>query len=176
MVNNVTPDLPAVGGCLRCRQLFLVTDSSSSCQFCGRPPDRFLSFGPLEPVAAEPKLPAEEWAEEQLLGIPFDFTCPECGEEYQVRVTDSEISVVPPSHAPPAEEAAATEAPLPAAAPQPADTPPPPAMARDVFDNPIEGPSVPPAPLESTTEASPGFVGEGQAAAAPTGAPEEPPI
>jgi hypothetical protein len=175
MVNDPTYSPYAVGACLGCRQLFLVVDSGSACQFCGRPPDRTLAFPSLEPVGDDVQVVPPAPAEELLAVIPYTIKCPHCDNDVDLLITDTEISVLPPPAAPPADEAAATEAPLPAAAPQPADTPPPPAMAQDVFGKPIEGPPEP-APTESTAETpgvaaqASGSVGEG-----PAPASEEPP-
>jgi len=52
---------PAIGGCLNCGQLFLVTPGTSNCILCGRPPDLTLPF-----AAARPE-PVEEPEEEAVV-------------------------------------------------------------------------------------------------------------
>ena len=48
-------ELPAIGACLECRQLFLVTPDSANCLLCGRRPDLTLPFAPVQQVAATPE-------------------------------------------------------------------------------------------------------------------------
>lgn len=151
MVSQDTPNAPAIGGCLRCHQIFLITDSSAACLICGRPPDLSLPFGQFVPVGEDVDLVPAAPAEEPAAPILIAVKCPHCDNDVQLAITDTEISVVPPPAAPPVEEAAAEFTPLSAAASSPEPTPPPPAMAQDVFGNPIEGPPPPaetPAPEE----------------------------
>ena len=175
MVNDLIGPTPAIGGCLQCHQLFLITDTSATCLICGRPPDVWLSFGHLVPVGEDVELAPAAPAGEPEPPILIAVKCPHCDNDVQLSITDTEISVVPPPFAPPADEAAATESPLPAAAPQPEETPPAPAMAQDVFGKPVEGPPVSLPRVESTAGQTAAPVGEGQGAAAPGGASEEPP-
>jgi hypothetical protein len=153
MVNASTPTLPAIGACLQCNQLFLVTDTSAACLICGRPPDLSLPFGHFVPAGEDVDLVPTAPAEEPEAPILIAVKCPHCDNYVQLSITDTEISVVPPPAAPPVEEAASEVIPPSEAAPSPAETPPAPAMAADVFGNPIEGPPV----------------------GAPLAAPEEPP-
>jgi len=173
-----------------------VTSSASACVLCGRPPDLQLPFAWRAATEADaelvPSVPGTG-----ALPVPAAWIeCPNCQALLEIR-TSSEVleTIIPPAVppaeeagpgsplppepaspplSPPVEEAAAEFAPLSAAAPPPADTPPAPAMAVDVHGNPVEGPPPPSAPIESTTEASPGSVGEGQPAAAASTAGEEP--
>jgi len=59
-------ELPAIGACLECRSLFLVTLDTPNCILCGRLPTYTLPFapargGPVEPREEQPT-PAEEGA------------------------------------------------------------------------------------------------------------------
>ncbi|OGO08497.1 MAG: hypothetical protein A2Y61_03940 [Chloroflexi bacterium RBG_13_60_13] len=131
---------PAVGACLRCNNLFLVTSLGSTCMLCGRPPDLTLPFGRVvyteDDAELEPIEPAEMGATVSTLTVE----CPHCGQGVELDIVDSEIVVVPPSPLLPADEAGSGSPPPPEPASPPAETPPPPAMAQDVFGNPIEGP------------------------------------
>lgn len=70
MNQPVDPLAPAIGACLDCRQLFLVTPGSANCLTCGQPPGLILPFVTTrpEPVEApvEQSVPAEEPALEYI--------------------------------------------------------------------------------------------------------------
>jgi hypothetical protein len=113
MVNASTPNAPAIGGCLRCNQLFLITDSSAACIICGRPPDLSLSFGRFVPAGEDVELVPAGPAEETEAPILISVKCPHCDNDVQLSITDAEISVVPPSPGPPADEAGPDSRPSP---------------------------------------------------------------
>jgi len=127
MVSSSTPNVPAIGGCLRCHQIFLITDASSVCLICGRPPDLTLPFGPIMAAVESLELGLAASAEEPEAPILIAVKCPHCDNDVQLSITDTEISVVPPPPAPPVEEAAPEVLPNSEAAPSPVETPPPPA-------------------------------------------------
>lgn len=104
MVNESTPNAPAIGGCLRCHQLFLITDSSATCLICGRPPDLSLPFGRFVTAGEDVELVPATSAEEPEAPILIAVKCPHCDNDVQLSITDTEISVVPPSPGPPADE------------------------------------------------------------------------
>lgn len=116
MVESIVPSQVAIGACLHCRQLFLITPDTPTCYLCGRTPAYSLPFPagvssahpePVEgPVIPPPEQPA------MLIGI----TCPHCHSNVQLSITDSEIAVVPPpvpvADEEPAEPAAAPDQPV----------------------------------------------------------------
>lgn len=71
---------PAIGACLSCRSLFLVTFDTPNCILCGNPPTYTLSFAPAhpEPVEGPPieEQPAEESTDEEGI-MPPPSTAPE---------------------------------------------------------------------------------------------------
>jgi len=154
MVNQATPSAPAVGGCLRCHQLFLIIDSAATCLICGRPPDLTLPFGPFPAAGLGVLLGPSPAAEEPEAPILIAVKCPHCDNDVQLSITDTEIAVVSPAPLLPAEEAGPEPPPPTEPAPPPAATTPAPAMAHDVFGNPIEGPpaETPGATIEETPE------------------------
>ena len=96
MGESIVASQVAIGACLNCRQLFLITPDTETCYLCGRLPAYTLRF-PLasqpEPVVPGPypeELPPA--APPTLIGI----TCPHCHDNVQLSISDSEISVVPP--------------------------------------------------------------------------------
>jgi hypothetical protein len=126
MVNASTPNAPAIGGCLRCHQIFLITDSSAACLICGRPPDLSLPFGRFVPVGEDVELVPAAPAEEPEAPILIAVKCPHCDNDVQLSITDTEISVVSPSPGPPADEAGPDSNPSPEPASSPAvETPAP---------------------------------------------------
>jgi hypothetical protein len=140
MVNDVTPTVPAIGACLQCNQVFLVTDTHSSCLYCGKAPSLTLPFGLGHYIDAAVQATVDTESQEPAKPILIGVTCSHCQQTIHLAITDTEIAVVPPPPAPPAEEAVA-EVPAPSAAAPPPDEPElAPAMAQDVFGHPIEGP------------------------------------
>ena len=142
MVNITVYQYPAVGACLDCRQVFLVSDSFTRCLLCGRPPGALLPFAPPvgAPLAAPegPPPPAEEPTHPALAYV----ICPFCDCNISLLTTDPDVCLFPSPPALPAEEAASVPAPTAAAASPAGPTESPPAMAHDVFGEPIEGPPV----------------------------------
>lgn len=68
----------AIGACLNCRNLFLVTPANPECILCGRPPTLTLPFSNRETLSeVEPVLAPEP---EALPAEPdvFELTCPWC--------------------------------------------------------------------------------------------------
>lgn len=104
MIEPIVTSQVAIGACLNCRQLFLITPDLETCYLCGRPPAYRLAF-PLAPSHAPVGLetPLEELppaGSPILIGI----TCPHCHDNVQLSISDSEISVVPPPVPEPEEE------------------------------------------------------------------------
>jgi hypothetical protein len=105
LVESAVASQVAIGACLNCRQLFLITPDTPTCYLCGRPPAYGLAFaavvssahpGPVEGPAISP--PA---APPILIGV----TCPHCQHNVQLSISDSEISVLlPPAPEPEDEE------------------------------------------------------------------------
>ena len=115
MTTPSAPSTVAIGACLSCRSLFLITPATERCLTCGGAPTHVLPFGlatpvdmTLEPVAPEP-------APESPAADLYTGTCPHCEGCIQVLITDTEVFLSPVSVAPLAEEPAA-EVPSPAAA------------------------------------------------------------
>ena len=141
MVNDVTPSVPAIGACLRCNNLFLITATSPTCLLCGAPPAVALPF----PV----KFTDLQDVEFERVGIAEGhervdsvwLTCPVCATILEIAPLGSIIHSIPPPPAPPAEPAAAEPSPGPSAAVQPADTPPPPAMDQDAAGEDVRPPT-----------------------------------
>jgi hypothetical protein len=175
MVAPDQPDAPAVGACLRCNNMFLVTSSGSTCMLCGRPPDLALPFGQFVSVGEEAELVPSAPGRGALSVAEAWIECPNCQALLSIRTSGEVLQTITPPAVPPAEEAGPGSSPPPEPASPPAEPEPAPAMAQDIFGNPIEGPPPPPAPIESATEASPGSAGEGPAAAPASTAPEETP-
>jgi hypothetical protein len=123
MVNPSTPSAPAIGGCLRCHQLFLITDGSAACLICGRAPDLSLPFGRVVCTEADAELEPIEPAEELPAAIPYAIKCPHCDNDVQLLISDTEIMVVPPAPLLPVEEAGPDHAPSPEPASPPAPAP-----------------------------------------------------
>lgn len=94
----------AIGACLSCHQLFLVTPESAVCILCGRPPAYTLPFSAMEQVGPTPEsTPTASPSPVQpptLIGV----TCPHCHGNVQLSITDTEITVIPPPPPEPAEE------------------------------------------------------------------------
>jgi hypothetical protein len=63
---------PAIGACLNCRQLFLVTPATPNCILCGRPADLTLPFGVPEVVASAIGLDIHEPAPEAVEPLTFE--------------------------------------------------------------------------------------------------------
>jgi len=55
MTQPVDPLAPAIGACVDCNAIWLVTPRSANCLTCGRPPGFTLPFSPAEQVAATPE-------------------------------------------------------------------------------------------------------------------------
>lgn len=104
MVGSIVPAQVAIGACLNCRQLFLITPDSETCYLCGRLPAYRLAF----PQAAqhEPVVPGLSPEELPPAGLPIliGITCPHCHANVQLSISDSEISVVPPPAPEPQDE------------------------------------------------------------------------
>lgn len=94
----------AIGACLNCRQLFLITPDTPNCYLCGRAPAFTLPFAVAAPSAhpepVEGPAPPPPAAPPTLIGV----TCPHCHSDIRLSITDSEISVVQPPAPEPAEE------------------------------------------------------------------------
>jgi len=139
MVNTTVHQYPAVGACLQCNQLFLVTTPDTRCLTCGGMPSALLPMLPFlrAPLAApeEPSLPAGM----SPITVHVALDCPNCGQSFVVLTTDAHIFVIPPPTPPPAEEAAPVPGSTTEAAPPPDETPPTPSMDRDFYGNPIPG-------------------------------------
>ena len=78
-------ELPAIGACLNCRSLFLVTLDTPNCILCGRLPTYTLPFapargGPVEPREEQPT-PAEDLEDEEGIMAPPSTTPEESPEE-----------------------------------------------------------------------------------------------
>lgn len=110
----------AIGACLNCRNLFLVTPANPECLLCGRPATLTLPFpGPESPFAVETPSAAEPEAPPAPL-TPMPITCPVCNAALELVLNESEIYLqeapsegpVPfPAMGPPAEEPAPEAAP-----------------------------------------------------------------
>jgi len=94
----------AIGACLNCRQLFLITPDTETCYLCGRLPAYTIGFPPAsvhEPwvlLTYPEELPPEQ--PPVLIGV----TCPHCHNNVQLSISNSEISVLPPPAPEPQEE------------------------------------------------------------------------
>jgi hypothetical protein len=116
LVEPIVSSQVAIGACLNCRQLFLITPDGETCYLCGRLPAYCLAFPPAsQPEPVVPGTYPEELppaAPPTLIGI----TCPHCHSNVQLSISDSEISVVPPplpvADEEPAESAAAPDQPV----------------------------------------------------------------
>jgi hypothetical protein len=144
MTNTTVYQYPAIGACLPCNQLFLVTTEVTRCLLCGAMPGLLLPFAMpravLFPAPEEPPPPAVEPAHRDLAYI----TCPCCAETLALLTTDSDVCLFSPHSPPPAEEAAPEVLPTTVAASPPDLTPPTPTMGRDFYGNPIPGQLVAP--------------------------------
>lgn len=86
----------AIGACLSCRSLFLVTYDTPNCLLCGRLPAFTLPFATAHPEPVE-------GPETVLEGLPppapvatWTISCPHCEGDIEVEVTEGEISVRAP--------------------------------------------------------------------------------
>jgi hypothetical protein len=171
MVTPATPLYPAVGACRDCNQVFLVLNASSACLLCGRPPSLTLPFdlGLYIALAVQSTLDkqAEETAAQDVdapLAAPEEppipagmspitvhvaLDCPLCRQSFVVITTDAHIFVVPPTPAPPVDEAATVPPADTVAVPPPDEEPPTPAMGRGFYGKPIPGQLVAPEADES---------------------------
>jgi hypothetical protein len=91
---------PAIGACLNCRSLFLVTFDTPNCLTCGRPPELTLSFAPAhpEPVEAPGSLMTDTEYLDKVVGLE-----PLPAKEEQpapAELTDEEGVMPPPLTAP----------------------------------------------------------------------------
>lgn len=113
MVEPIVSSQVAIGACLNCRQLFLITPDTETCYLCGRLPAYTLRF----PLASQPEpVVPGTYPEELPPAAPptlIGITCPHCQGNVQLSITDSEIAVVPPplpvADEEPAEPAAAAD-------------------------------------------------------------------
>ena len=124
MTNITVYQYPAIGACLQCNQLFLVTTPDTRCLLCGAAPGALL---PMLPFLRAPLAVPEdelEGVEEPAPPTLYDATCPLCGGAVHVLTTDPDVCLFPSPPALPAEEAASVPAPTAAAAPSPDETPP----------------------------------------------------
>jgi hypothetical protein len=174
MVTPTVYQFPAIGACLPCNQLFLVTTPDTRCLFCGGLPSTIHPFAqPLRSGLAapdEPPPPAAEPTAPTIIGV----TCPHCHQNLQLSITDTEISVIPPPTPLPAEEAAPVDATPAAAASDAGPTEPPPAMAQDAAGDTIEGPSTETPPTPAMGRDFYGNPIPGQLVAPESTPPEEP--
>jgi hypothetical protein len=115
MTTPSAPSTVAIGACLSCRSLFLITPDTDRCLLCGRAPSHMLPFGLATPVDMIPEPVASEPTPEPPAPYVTIIYCPHCDELVELLVADMEVSVIPPSVAPLAEEPAA-EVPSPVAA------------------------------------------------------------
>jgi len=96
LVESIVASQVAIGACLNCRQLFLITLDTPNCYLCGRAPAYTIGFPPasvhdlLQPGPSVVISPPEQ--PPVLIGV----TCPHCHGNVQLSITDSEIAVVPP--------------------------------------------------------------------------------
>ena len=106
----------AIGACLRCRQLFLITPDTPTCYLCGRAPDYITYFAPPDPGRVEWGHPDAALPPPEQPAVLIGITCPHCHSNVQLSISDSEISVlqppVPIADEEPAESAAAPDQPV----------------------------------------------------------------
>jgi len=119
MVNDVAPTVPAIGACLRCNQLFLVTDTVTNCLVCGHPPDVTLPFGRDVPAGEHVEFAPPGFPHEVVQIPSIVTTCPNCEAVLEFRTAGLEVDVIPPAPLLPADEAGPVDQPSSEPASQP---------------------------------------------------------
>lgn len=150
----------AIGACLSCRSLFLITPSTERCLTCGGPPSHILPFGLATPVDMTPEPVTPEPTPESPWLSPVPIACPVCACLLELIITDTEILLSPSSVAPLAEEPA-VEVPPPAAAGSPPGPSPEPTLDSEVVppvaSEGVASPDATPSSPPVFEEPSPGY-------------------
>lgn len=129
-----------VGGCGRCRHVFLVTPELRTCPLCDGPVGMVLAFLVEDVGSPVVEEVVREFEPEAEPPIPFTVVCPHCDQAILLEVSQEAIAVVTPSAPPPEEEAGEP--------PSRTEPPSPPPTVEEEPQEPMAGPHDPP-PVES---------------------------
>lgn len=125
-----------VGGCVTCRQVFLVTPEGRTCPLCDGPPLQILEFPTEGPVSGPYPVPEPEAEPGPETPTEITVTCPHCDQLVILHVSEDEVAVIAPSAAPQEE---------PLVAPATEDGPPAAPLAEEEEpQEPLAGPHLPP--------------------------------